>query len=73
VPSCVVTPGRLLSGAASLMAQRGADRRAVLREVGQLVATDVRRKQLRRRPVLVDPAGHADAGETEVPHELSAV
>jgi hypothetical protein len=44
----------------------------VLREIGELVVTDARRKRLRRRPVFVDAASHADAGETEVPQELAA-
>jgi hypothetical protein len=44
----------------------------VLREVGQLVMTDTRRKRLRQQPVFVDPVAHADAGETEVEQEVAA-
>jgi 2-polyprenyl-6-methoxyphenol hydroxylase-like FAD-dependent oxidoreductase len=65
-PSKVATPRRLLESTASLMCRPGADRREVLREFGELVATNARRQQLRRRPVFVDPARHADAGATEV-------
>jgi 2-polyprenyl-6-methoxyphenol hydroxylase-like FAD-dependent oxidoreductase len=72
MPSRVMTPPRLLSSTASVLARRGCDRRAVLREIGELVVTDARRKRLRRRPVFVDAASHADAGETEVPQELAA-
>src|SRR3954451_11654749 len=73
LPSRVFTSARLLSGTASLMARPGSDRRTVLREVRELVATDAQRKRLRRRPEFVDPADHTDAGETEVPRELAAV
>lgn len=72
MPSRVVTPARLLSSTASLLARRGCDRRTVLRQVGALVATSVRRERLRRKPMFVDPAKHADAGETEVSPELAA-
>ena len=72
LPSRVITPPRLLSTAASMLVRSGCDRRIVLRSVGELVATDVRRKQLRRRPVFVDQAAHADAGETEVLEEVAA-
>ena len=72
LPSRVFSPPLLLSTAAAMMARGEAGRTAVLREVGQLVATDARRKRLRRKPVFVDPAAHADAGETEVPQEAGA-
>ena len=72
LPSRVFSPPLLLSTSVA-MAARGAGRRtAVLREVGHLIATDVRRKRLYRTPVFVDPAAHADAGETEVPQEAAA-
>jgi 2-polyprenyl-6-methoxyphenol hydroxylase-like FAD-dependent oxidoreductase len=73
MPSQVVTPVRLLSGTASLLARRGCDRRAVLREVGGLVTTNVRRERLRRAPVFVDSARPADAGGSEVAPELAAM
>lgn len=72
VPSKVFTPPRLLSTAAGMVARGDGDRAQVLREVGQLVTTDTRRKRLRRNPVFVDPAAHPDAGETEVPQEPAA-
>jgi len=71
-PSRVVTPARLISTAAQMVVRGDGNRTAVLREVGQLMMTDTRRKRLRRKPVFVDPVVHADAGETEVPHEVAA-
>lgn len=50
VPSAVFTPGRLLAATASLMARSGADRGAVLREVGDLLREDVRRRRLMQKP-----------------------
>jgi 2-polyprenyl-6-methoxyphenol hydroxylase-like FAD-dependent oxidoreductase len=70
-PSRVVTPPLLLSTAARRMARRGTDRREVVREVRELVATDMRRQRLRRHPEFVDPAAHVDAGETEVPEAVA--
>jgi 2-polyprenyl-6-methoxyphenol hydroxylase-like FAD-dependent oxidoreductase len=72
MPSRVVTPPRLLSTTAGMMARRGCDRREALREVAGLVATDGHRKLLRRKPAFVDTAADADAGETEVPEEPAA-
>lgn len=71
-PSQVVTPPRLFATAGRMLLQPGCDRRAVLREVRELVATDMRRRRLRRRPRFVDPLVHADAGETEVPDAVPA-
>jgi 2-polyprenyl-6-methoxyphenol hydroxylase-like FAD-dependent oxidoreductase len=71
MPSKVVTPPRLLSATARMLVRNGHDRRSMLREVGELVLTDARRKRQRRRPVFVDPIAHADAGETEVPQEVA--
>jgi 2-polyprenyl-6-methoxyphenol hydroxylase-like FAD-dependent oxidoreductase len=71
MPSKVITPPRLLSAAAGMLGRAGCDRRAVLREVGGLVVTDARRKRQRRYPVFVDPIAHADAGQTEVPHDVA--
>lgn len=72
LPSRVFSPRLLLSTAAAMLVQGDCARPAVLREVGQLVMTDARRKRLRRKPVFVDLAAHADAGETEVPQEAAA-
>jgi 2-polyprenyl-6-methoxyphenol hydroxylase-like FAD-dependent oxidoreductase len=71
MPSRVVTPPRLLSATAEMLVRNGRDRRSVLREVSGLILTDARRRGQRRRPVFVDPVAHADAGETEVPHEVT--
>jgi 2-polyprenyl-6-methoxyphenol hydroxylase-like FAD-dependent oxidoreductase len=72
MPSKVVTPPRLLSATAAMLARGGCDRRAVLRDLGGLVSTDTRRKRQRRSPVFVDPIAYADAGETEIPQEVAA-
>jgi hypothetical protein len=50
VPSKVVTPLRLLGATARLLARGGRDRRALLREVGGLVAQDTQRKRLAKHP-----------------------
>jgi 2-polyprenyl-6-methoxyphenol hydroxylase-like FAD-dependent oxidoreductase len=70
VPSAVFTPGRLLAATASLMTDPGIDRRAVLREVGELLREDIRRRRLMRKPAFVGPEAHQDAGETDVPESL---
>ncbi len=69
-PSAVFTPGRLLAATASLTVRPGSDRRTVLREVGDLLREDTRRRRLLRKPEFVAPDAHADAGETEVPEPL---
>jgi 2-polyprenyl-6-methoxyphenol hydroxylase-like FAD-dependent oxidoreductase len=73
VPSRVVTPPVVFSTTAAMLARRGSERRALLREFAELAATDARRKRLRREPVFVDLATHADAGETEVPQQTQEV
>ena len=72
MPSKVFTPGRLLGATASLMAQPGANRRQILRELKELVAIETRRQRLNRRPEFVPVAADRDAGETEVPEEVAA-
>jgi 2-polyprenyl-6-methoxyphenol hydroxylase-like FAD-dependent oxidoreductase len=49
-PSELVTPGRVLGAIGSLMAERGGERMAILREVWELGTTDARRRWLNRRP-----------------------
>ena len=71
-PSAVFTPPLLLKAAASLMRRPGTDRRAVMREVRELIATDNHRRRLNRKPEFVPIAEHRDAGETEVPEEVAA-
>jgi 2-polyprenyl-6-methoxyphenol hydroxylase-like FAD-dependent oxidoreductase len=72
MPSRVFTPGKLIGATASLMTQPGTDRRRTLREVRELMATEMRRQRLNRKPEYVSVAAHRDAGETEVPVEVAA-
>jgi flavin-dependent dehydrogenase len=72
MPSKVFTPGKLLGATVSLMARAGTDRRQTLREVRDLMATELRRQRLNRRPEFVPAATHRDAGETEVPMGVAA-
>jgi 2-polyprenyl-6-methoxyphenol hydroxylase-like FAD-dependent oxidoreductase len=65
-PSKVLTPPRLLAATARLLARGGCDRRALLSEVGGLIAQDTRRKRLARHPDYVPLEASADAGPTEV-------
>jgi 2-polyprenyl-6-methoxyphenol hydroxylase-like FAD-dependent oxidoreductase len=65
-PSKVLTPPRLLAATGRLLARGGCDRRALLSEVGGLIAQDARRKRLARHPHYVPLAASADAGPTEV-------
>jgi flavin-dependent dehydrogenase len=71
-PSEVFTPARLLGATVRLLARPGHGRRALLREVGALVAEDARRRRLKRRPAYVAAAVAADAGPTEVPEAAAA-
>jgi 2-polyprenyl-6-methoxyphenol hydroxylase-like FAD-dependent oxidoreductase len=66
VPSKVLTPPRLLAATARLLARGGCDRRALLGEVGGLIAQDARRKRLARHPRYVPLEASMDAGPTEV-------
>jgi len=49
-PAKVLTPPRLAGATARLLARRGCDRRALLAQVGALIAEDIRRKRLARHP-----------------------
>jgi 2-polyprenyl-6-methoxyphenol hydroxylase-like FAD-dependent oxidoreductase len=71
-PSQVVTPSRLVATTAALLARPGRDRRELLREVGDLVAAEGRRKRLRRHPVFVDPVARGAADDAEVSEEVPA-
>ncbi|MDQ6608173.1 MAG: FAD-dependent monooxygenase, partial [Actinomycetota bacterium] len=71
-PSAVVTAPVLLKAAASALRKPGADRGAILREIGTLVATDTRRRRLNRWPKFVPITEHRDAGQTEVAEEVAA-
>jgi 2-polyprenyl-6-methoxyphenol hydroxylase-like FAD-dependent oxidoreductase len=61
-PSRVLSPPRLLGATGRLLARRGCDRRALLREVGSLVAADIHRKRLNRRPRYALVGSAIDAG-----------
>jgi 2-polyprenyl-6-methoxyphenol hydroxylase-like FAD-dependent oxidoreductase len=72
-PSKVLTPPRLLGATGRLLARPACDRRALIKRVGSLVATDARRKLRSRRP-LYAPAAHVrDAGATEVDDPMALV
>lgn len=65
-PSRVLNPARLVGSAGRLMLAH-ADRRAVLSEVRELVADNVRRQMLNRRHAYATPGETAqNAGPTEV-------
>jgi hypothetical protein len=49
-----------------LLVRGGCDRRALLGEVGGLIAQDTRRKRLARHPHYVPLEASVDAGATEV-------
>jgi 2-polyprenyl-6-methoxyphenol hydroxylase-like FAD-dependent oxidoreductase len=51
LPSEVITPPRLAAAVGRLLARPGGDRRALLRELGPLVAENIRRQRLNRWPV----------------------
>jgi hypothetical protein len=71
-PSKVLTPPRLAGATARLLARGGCDRRALLGEVGALIAEDVRRKRLARHPHYVPLETSVDAGPTEVQDDDAA-
>jgi len=64
-PSTVLTPPRLAGATARLLARGGGRRRALLAEVGALIAEDIRRKRLGRYPRYV-PLETSAAAETTV-------
>jgi flavin-dependent dehydrogenase len=65
-PSRVLTRSRVLTATGSLLARRGCQRRALLREVRGLVAEDGHRKHLMRHPAYTAASQSTDAGPTEV-------
>jgi 2-polyprenyl-6-methoxyphenol hydroxylase-like FAD-dependent oxidoreductase len=66
LPSKVLSPPRVLAATARLLARGGCDRRALLGEVGGLIAQDARRKRLARHPHYVPLEASVNAGPTEV-------
>jgi flavin-dependent dehydrogenase len=66
-PSRVLNPPRLFGAAGRLVLGSTGERRAVLKEVGTLVAEDAHRRRLNRRPAFASPSPAADdAGPTDV-------
>ena len=72
-PSKVLTPPRIMAATARLLVRGGCDRRALLGEVGGLVAQDARRKRLARHPHYVPLEASVDAGPTEVDNDMLPV
>jgi len=72
-PSKVVTPPRLAGATARLLARGGCDRRALLAEVGVLIAEDVRRKRLARHPHYVPPETSVHAGRAAAENDARRV
>ncbi len=71
-PSQVFTPPRLLSATSRLLMRPGCRRRELLRQVGALIAADIRRKRLNRRHAYVTAGTALDAGPTEVDASVAA-
>ncbi len=65
-PSEVFTPPRLAGAMGRVFAQPGCDRRALLREIGGLIALNARRQRVYRWPVYEAAGASTDAGATEV-------
>lgn len=72
MPSRVLTPPRMMGATARLLARPGCKRRALLREVGAVIAEDARRKRLNRRPQFAAAGVATDAGATEVADGIAA-
>jgi 2-polyprenyl-6-methoxyphenol hydroxylase-like FAD-dependent oxidoreductase len=71
-PSKVLTPPRLAGATTRLLARGGCDRRALLGQVGALIAEDIRRKRLARYPHFVPLETSVDAGPTVVDDDDAA-
>jgi 2-polyprenyl-6-methoxyphenol hydroxylase-like FAD-dependent oxidoreductase len=66
-PDQVLTPPRLLGAAGRLLLRNGTERARLLREVGALVADDMRRRRINKRPVFAESTpATSDAGPTEI-------
>jgi 2-polyprenyl-6-methoxyphenol hydroxylase-like FAD-dependent oxidoreductase len=65
-PKKVMTAPRLLGATGRLLVRRGCDRRALLRDVGGLIADGARHDRLTRKPQYVEATAASNAGETEV-------
>jgi flavin-dependent dehydrogenase len=73
-PSGVLTPPRVLGASARGLTRRGADRRALVAELGGLGAREVRRRWLNARPAYAPDArpGEVEVAPTQDDHEASA-
>jgi flavin-dependent dehydrogenase len=72
-PLRVFSPPRVLGATTRTLAGRGCDRRALLREVGDLIAEQARRQWLNWRPEYVAAGKSLDARETEVEESVTVV
>src|SRR6202020_1755869 len=66
-PAQVLTPPRLAAAMGRVFVRPGCDRRALLGEIGGLVALNARRQRQYRWPVYEQTGAVSDAGATEVP------
>ena len=71
-PSQVLTPPRLAAAMGRVFARPGCDRRALLGEIGGLVALNARRQRQYRWPVYEQTGVASDSGATEVPNSAAA-
>ena len=72
-PSKVLTPPRLAGATARLLARGGCNRRALLKEVGALIAEDVHRKRLARHPRYVPAETPVGTGPAAAEHDAEGV
>lgn len=72
-PSKVVSPPRVLGATGRLLKRPGSNRRAIISEVGELIARDMRHKRLNRRPAYIAASAAPDAGATECEDTLATV
>jgi 2-polyprenyl-6-methoxyphenol hydroxylase-like FAD-dependent oxidoreductase len=71
-PSAVFTAPRVLRAAASAISRPAANRGEVLREVQELIGTDIRRRRLAHRPEFVALDEYSDAPEAEPAETVTA-
>lgn len=62
LPSEVITPPRIIAAVLRLLARRGCDRRALMHEFLPIMAENVHRQRLNRRPEYVSAAAAAEPG-----------
>lgn len=71
-PSKVITPPRLIGATVRLLRRPGTDRRALLKEVGGLVAEQTHRQRMARNPEYARAGVTRDAGPTEIEEAVPA-